>query len=245
LTRDEEIELASRIASGDRTARDRLVEANLGLVHTLAADFIGRGMEMDDLVGEGHLGLIRAAEAFDPRFGARFGTYATYWIKEAIHRALIDTAPAIRVPAWMVQLLRRWRAAERLLRRKTGEEPTFDEIAAALGLSDAQKCLVIRAMRSRRLRTESNGEAETGAVILAEVTDRDGDVAERMEAEDERAEARRLLDRLDARERAVVAWRYGLEGEAQTYKQIGHRLGVTRDCARDIQVRALRKLGHE
>jgi RNA polymerase primary sigma factor len=242
MTRDEEAELAARIARGDRTARDCLVEANLGLVHTIAGDFVGRGLEMDDLVGEGHLGLIRAAQQFDPRFGARFSTYAAYWIKEAIGRALIETAPVIRVPAWMVQLLRRWRRAERVLRSSTGEEPSFDEIAASLGLSDMQRSLVARALRSRGLRSQGHCDDDF-AGLLAQVADRDEDVGERLEVEDDLAEARRRLDRLEARERDVVAWHFGLDGEAQTYAQIGHRLGVTRDWAREIQVRALRKLG--
>ena len=112
LTHKEEIELATRIANGDNGDRNRLVQANLALVVRIARDFQGRGLDLEDLVGEGNLGLVRAAQQFDPRFGARFGTYAVYWIKEAIRRALVNTGATIRVPAHMVDLLGKcWRRA--------------------------------------------------------------------------------------------------------------------------------------
>ena len=120
LSRDEEIELAARVARGDHVARNHMVQANLGLVGAIAREFRGRGLALDDLIGEGNLGLIRAAEEFDPRFGVRFSTYAAHWIKEAIRHALINTTATIRVPAWMVGLLTRWRRAERALGRELG-----------------------------------------------------------------------------------------------------------------------------
>ncbi len=113
LSRDEEFELARRIAGGDCEARNRLVQANLGLVGTIAREFRGRGLDYEDLKAEGNLGLIRAAEEFNPRFGTRFSTYAAYWIKQAIRHALINTTSTIRVPAHMVGLLTKWRRAER------------------------------------------------------------------------------------------------------------------------------------
>ncbi len=115
LSSDEEIKLATLIANGDREARNRMVQANLRLVVTIARGFRGRGLEFDDLVGEGNLGLIRAAEKFDPRFGRRFSIYASYWIKEAIRNALLKTASTIRLPCHMVVLLTKWRRAERVL----------------------------------------------------------------------------------------------------------------------------------
>ena len=125
-----------------------MVESNLGLVHTIARDFRGRGLELDDLVGEGHLGLFRAAERFDPRFGTRFSTYAAWWIKQAIREALTNTTATIRLPAYMVRLLARWRRAERELPR--GGAPAFDEVATSLGLSEAQKGMVAAALVARR-----------------------------------------------------------------------------------------------
>jgi RNA polymerase primary sigma factor len=243
LTRDEEVELATRAAAGDRMARDRMVEANLGLVHTIARDFQSQGLDLEDLIGEGHLGLFRAVERFDPRFGARFSTYAAHWIKEAIRAALIDTAPVVRLPAWMVRLLTRWRRAERALRRETGRAPGFEEVAAALGLSEEQKSLVSRALEARRLRAGSGSGDEAAGCRLAEIRDRRGRVEERAELEDERAMMRRRMGRLDERERTILALRYGLEGEAVTLKEIGRRLGMTREWARKLELRALGKLG--
>ena len=147
LTAAEECELAEAIARGDRDARTRMIEANLRLVVKIARDYVGRGIALDDLIGEGNLGLIRAAEEFDPRFGTRFSTYASYWIKQAIRHALINTTSTIRLPAHMVGLLTKWRRAERSLCRELRRTPTFEEIAASLGLSETQKTLVAQAHR--------------------------------------------------------------------------------------------------
>src|SRR5262249_10803400 len=141
LSGDEERRLAARIAAGDREARNALVGANLGLVFRIARSYAGRGLMMEDLVGEGNLGLIRAAEEFDPRFGTRFSTYAAYWIKDAILSALINTTTTIRVPAHMVKLLMKWRRVELSLSRTWGRAPRFDEVATALGLSALKRRL--------------------------------------------------------------------------------------------------------
>src|SRR5213592_2924713 len=119
-----------------------MIRANLRLVVKIARDYVGRGIVLDDLIGEGNLGLIRAAEEFDPRFVTRFSTYASYWIKQAIRHALINTTATIRLPAHMVGLLTKWRRAERALRRELGRDPIDDEIAARLGLSAMQRMLV-------------------------------------------------------------------------------------------------------
>jgi RNA polymerase primary sigma factor len=239
LSSDEEIELARRIARGDHQARNHMVQANLGLVHAIAKEFHGRGLDLDDLIGEGNLGLIRAAEEFDPGFGTRFSTYAAYWIKEAIRHALINTTATIRLPAWMVGLVTRWRRAERAL----GRAPGFDEVATSLGLSDAQRTMVARALDAGRLRLEGSFADGAGTRIVARATDGHR-VEEQAEAEDDRALLRSRLDRLDERERLTLTWRYGLEGDPPlTLKQIGRRLSVTREWARKLEIRALRKLG--
>jgi RNA polymerase primary sigma factor len=196
---------------------------------------------MDDLVGEGHLGLLRAAQEFDPRFGTRFSTYAAYWIRQALRQALMDTAPTIRLPAHMVQLLTRWRRAERALRRDLRRAPSFEEVASSLGLSEVQKCLVARAMNARRTRRAGTYDAGAGDRIIAGMSDGHR-VEEPVEAEDERDAVRRRLGRLDDRERMILALRYGLGGEAVTLKEVGQRLGITREWARRIQLRALDKL---
>jgi RNA polymerase primary sigma factor len=245
LTAAEERSLAVAIANGDKEARVRMIKANLRLVVKIAREYLGRGMVLDDLIGEGNLGLIRAAEEFDPGFGTRFSTYASYWIKQAIRHALINTTATIRLPAHMVGLLTKWRRAERALTREFGCPPTADQVAVSLGLTDAQKGLVDKARRARQLRLESGGGEDGGAWSPDESPDDDDSVAPDalLEADDERQNLLRRLDRLDARERAILSLRFGLEGEDPlTLKEVGRRLGVTREWVRKIEIRAVRKL---
>jgi RNA polymerase primary sigma factor len=243
LTTQEERELAARIAVGDRDARDRMVQANFGLVFKIARDYLGRGLELDDLVGEGNLGLIRGAQEFDPRFGARFSTYASYWIKEAIRHALTNTTSTIRLPAYMVGLLTKWRRAERALGREAGRAPSFDEIASSLGLTEEQKTLVAKAQQTRRLKPEGGVTVEGGRWSQDDAVDRRASPDSLLESEDERDILLRRLGRLDDRERVILSLRYGLGGEPpQGLKEIGRRLGMTREWARKIEVLALRKL---
>ena len=155
LTAAEECTLAEAIARGDKDARSRMIQANLRLVVKIARDYVGRGMILEDLIGEGNLGLIRAAEEFQPRFGTRFSTYAAYWIKQSIRHALINTTSTIRLPAHMVGLLTKWRRSERALCRELGRTPSFNEVASHLGLSETQKFLVAKALQARQLKLES------------------------------------------------------------------------------------------
>jgi RNA polymerase primary sigma factor len=233
--------LAARIAAGDCGARNRLVQANLGLVVSIARRFVGRGLDLDDLVGEGNLGLIHAAEQFDPRFGTRFSTYAACWIRQAICHALMHTASMIHLPERMVSLLMKWRRAEWALGRELGRAPSFDEIASSMGLSVEKQLRVAQALEASRLRTGSRDEP-AGAALSERVADREGPTEERFEAEEDRDVAWRLMGRLKDRERAIVTLRFGLAGEALTLEEIGHRLGVTRERVRQIETNALRKL---
>jgi RNA polymerase primary sigma factor len=243
LSAAEETALAEAIARGDRDARARLIRANLRLVVKIARQYAGRGLGLDDLVGEGNLGLIRAAQDYDPRFGTRFSTYAAHWIKQAIRQALTNTSATIRLPAHMVGLLARWRRTERSLGRALGRAPHFEEVADALGLSKAQREMVNQAQRSRHLLHE--GGTEAGAAWSSDEAPDLREAPERsVEAEEERGAVLRRLDRLDARERTVVALRYGLDGERPlTLKEVGRRLGVTREWVRKIELRAVQKLG--
>ena len=129
-----------------------MIQSNLKLVVTIARDFLGRGLALDDLIGEGNLGLIEAATDFQPRFGTRFSTYASYWIKQSIRHALINTTSTIRLPSHMVGLLTRWRRAEQALHLQRGSAPSFDDVALALGLSEGQKMLVAQARQALRLK---------------------------------------------------------------------------------------------
>jgi RNA polymerase primary sigma factor len=243
LTAAEERELAVAIAGGDAGAKQRMIEANLRLVVKIARDYVGRGIPLDDLIGEGNLGLIRASQEYDPRFGTRFSTYASYWIKQAIRHALINTTATIRLPAHMVGLMTRWRRAERSLCRELRRAPTFEEVAELLGLSETQKTLVSRAQQARQLKLESGMSGETNRWSPDEALDRRDRPESALEAEDERARLLSRLDRLDDRERTILSLRYGLEGALPlTLKEIGRRLGVTREWVRKIELRAVRKL---
>ena len=244
LTAAEEVELAAAIARGDRAARARMIRANLRLVVRIAREFWGRGLMLDDLIGEGNLGLIRAAEEFDPRFGTRFCTYAAYWIKESIRRALIDTTDTIRLPAHLVGLLTRWRRAERILGREAGRAPTFEEVGSYLGLSETQKSLVAQARQAQRIQPDSVMADKAGRWSPADSVDRRAGPEAVLEAVDEHAALRRRLDRLGRRERAILELRYGLGGERPlTFKEIGGRLGLTREWVRKLAHRAVRRLG--
>jgi RNA polymerase primary sigma factor len=243
LSAAEECALAEAIARGDRNARTRMIQANLRLVVKIAREYVGRGMVFEDLVGEGNLGLIRAAEEFEPRFGTRFSTYASYWIKQSIRQALVNTTPTIRLPAHMVGLLTKWRRAERALCRDQGHTPSFSDVATLLGLSETQKSLVASACRARQVKLESALAAEPGQWSPIETRDQYEPPDAMLEADDERLALLRSLERLDARERTILSLRYGLDGETPlTLKEIGRRLGVTREWVRKIEVRAVRKL---
>jgi RNA polymerase primary sigma factor len=243
LSATEERELAEAIARGDRDARARMIQANLRLVVKIARDYLGRGLVLEDLIGEGNLGLIRAAEEFDPRFDTWFSTYASYWIKQAIRHALINTSATIRLPAHMVNLLTKWRRAERGLTRVLGCAPTDDQIAVDLGLTDAQRILVDKARRATQLRLES-GTGESGIEWSADESTHSADAPDAMlEADDERQNLLRRMQELDERERSILTLRFGLEGENPlTLKEVGRRLGVTREWVRKIEIRAVRKL---
>ena len=241
LSADEERSLARAIAGGDAGARGRLARSNLRLVVRIARDYAGRGLELDDLVGEGNLGLLRAVEEFDPGFGVRFSTYAAYWIRQAIGDALINRGATIRLPAHMVRLLSLWRRAERELSREQGRAPEFEQVAASLGLSDGQRGLVEDALRSQRV---GGGQFDEEGRMPVQGTGREGGP----EAEAERSdEARVLRERMELllgeRERLVLSLRFGLDGgEPLTLKEVGRRLGVTREWARKIEMWAVARL---
>jgi RNA polymerase primary sigma factor len=243
LTAEEEFALAHAIARGDLLARTRLIRANLRLVVTIARDFLGRGLALDDLVGEGNLGLIRAAQKFDPRFGTRFGTYARYWIKEAIREALINTTQTIRLPNHVVRRLTKWHRAERALRRLLGYEPTHDQIATALGLTEPQRALIETALRATRF-CHDQGDRDDGRGWTPDDMPDPGEAPDApLLADEERRDLSQRLERLEDSERTVLTLRYGLEGEPpQTLKEVSQRLGVSREKVRQTELRAVQKL---
>jgi RNA polymerase primary sigma factor len=235
LSRREECELAARIAEGDPIARDHMVRANLRLVVHIAKAYRGRGLPLEDLVAEGNLGLIRAAEDFDGRIGARFSTYASHWIKQSIRAALCNRAAMIRLPVHAGQLLSQWRRAAAALERRLGREPSFDDIAGSMGLAEGQRRTIEQALRTRRLSGAGEEQLETADPAVRGT--------EAMEESEEREDLRRRLMRLDTTERSIIALRYGLDGgEPMTLREIGQRLGYTREWVRKIEVRALKAL---
>jgi len=240
LTAAEERSLATAIAGGDNTARARMIRSNLRLVVSIARHFMGRGLALDDLIAEGNLGLIRASERFQARFGTRFSTYAGYWIKQSIRHALLNTSSTIRLPAHMVRLLTRWRRAERVLCREQGKTPSFDEVASALGLSEPLKILVANAFQARLIRQEDRVMLETSRRWREESWNRS---EASVHADDERRILLQRMKGLEERECTILELRYGLNGQGPlTLKEIGHRLGVTREWVRLIELRAIRKL---
>jgi RNA polymerase primary sigma factor len=235
--------LAEAIARGDSDARTRMIQANLRLVVKIARDYAGRGAGLEDLIGEGNIGLIRATEEYDPRFGTRFSTYASYWIKQSIRYALITKTSTIRLPAHMVGLLSKWRRAERALSREHDTTPSFAEVASFLGLSDVQKSLVAKAQQALQLRLESSVAAETRSWAPVDTAAPYVPPDAALEADEERRILSSRMKLLESRERTIVALRHGLDGESPlTLKEIGRRLKLTREWVRRIEIRAVRKL---
>ncbi len=246
LSAAEERTLAEARAHGDASARARLIRANLRLVVRIARGFQDRGLSLDDLVGEGNLGLIRAVEDFDPSFGVRFGTYASHWIKQAIRDALIKTASTIRLPNHMFGLLTRWRRIERSLARTLGREPLFDEVCDALDLTESQRAMVAHARRTRRIVSETAPSDPDGVQLANEAADPGQSVELDLETLEQIQVMRSRLDRLDPREHSVISLRFGLDGQPpRTLREVGAELGITREWVRKIEMRAVSKLGPE
>lgn len=243
LTPDEEQQLAFEVASGNREARNQLVQANAKLVIRIAAQYRGRGHSMEDLVGEGNLGLIRAAEDFNPEFGVRFSTYAAHWIKQAIRLALTNTSSVIRLPSHMVALLRVWAQVETKLEKKLGRAAGFNEVADELQLNEAHRSHVRKALKARSLSVESTIMEESCSWSIDSQTTQVQEPSQTLEQEEQQLWLRRRMTLLNDRERAVITLRYGLHGqEILTWNEIGSRLGVTREWARKIELKALEKL---
>jgi RNA polymerase primary sigma factor len=245
LTADQEKELARRIAVGDAMARDRMVRANLRLVVNIARGYVGKGLSLQDLIEEGNLGLLRAVEGFDPQVGSRFSTYASYWIKQSIKRALINSSKTIRIPAYMVELLSKWRRASARLTEELGRTPTAEEVARVLGLPRKKLPIIKKAIQIYHSTPQSD-QSESGWSLGEIVMDerRKGPEEELLE-EDVLNTALELLEMLDPREATVLRMRFGLDNTpSHTLKEIGQELGLTRERVRQIETEALAKLQH-
>lgn len=243
LSAKDERELAAGIAVGDAAARDRMVRANLRLVVNIARGYTGKGLGLQDLIEEGNLGLLRAVEGFDPGMGTRFSTYASYWIKQSIKRALINTGKTIRIPAYMVELLSKWRRASNRLTEELGRTPTPEEVARVLGLARKKLPIIKKAIRIYNS-TPQTDQPEAGWSLGEMVTD------ERMKAPDVEmldgdnlSQVLRLLETMEPREATILRMRFGLDdNEPRTLKEIGEQLGLTRERVRQIETEALARL---
>ena len=245
LSADEEIKLANRIAEGDQSAKNELVEANLRLVVSLARHYQGCGLSYQDLIQEGNIGLIKAAEKFDVSKGFRFSTYASWWIKQALSRAIADQSRTIRIPVHMTENINKFKKTERELLSKLNREPKVKEIADAMGISEKQAKEIqsyIVEPTSLDIQVGDDDDTTIGSFIedthfvnpeSAYIKESNGDVVNA------------VLDTLSDREANILRLRFGIGGKkAMTLEEVGKEYGLTRERIRQIEAKALRKLRH-
>jgi RNA polymerase primary sigma factor len=240
----EERALAARVAEGDPYARDHMVKANLRLVVNIARGYIGKGLGLEDLIEEGNLGLMRAVEGFDGGMQTRFSTYASFWIKQSIRRAVMNNGKPIRLPAYMVSLLSKWKRATAVLTERLGRAPTPEEVGKALRLSKKKLGIVTKALQVNSL-TPHTESAEADRSLLDDVLtdDRCKAPEEQLIESDDLERVLEHLDRLDEREATVIRMRFGLEPYSpSTLREVGDNLGLTRERVRQLENSALTKL---
>ena len=243
LTPDEEIALAKRVRKGDRRAREQMIKANLRLVVKIARDYEGYGLPLLDLINEGNIGLMKGVERFDPKKGAKLSTYAAWWIKKAIKRALANQTKTIRLPVHLVDKLFHLRKAEARLHDLLGRDPTDEELAEELDTTPAR----LRQWRIAAIRPASLeaplGDDESNRVADVVKDENASTPYEELEEKTNTAMIRQMVETLDPRERSILRQRFGLDGdERKTLEEIGEQFGVTRERIRQIEEIALRKL---
>ena len=243
LTAAEEKALAIEVRKGSAQAREAMIKANLRLVVSIAKNYVNRGLAFLDLIEEGNLGLLKAVERFDPAAECRFSTYATWWIKQSIKRALIDTVKTVRVPSYMVEVLTKWKRASADLNVKLGRQPTFDEIADAVELPTQNLSLIRQALQTSNAQSQSVS-LENMWALSDVLEDKHGKGPVEILFDNLEVDLiQRLLGLLDEREATILSLRYGLEnGEPLTLKEIGERIDLSRERVRQIENETLKKL---